>query len=98
MQQDERPPVVVAIEWVSRITTVALEMVLPGLAGHWLDQRWGTSYLTLVGFAFGLTAGIWHLLSMAGQYKRRLATDRKRRVEPEPGIGTDRRRNDPDRS
>ncbi|MHB1033686.1 MAG: AtpZ/AtpI family protein [Pirellulales bacterium] len=54
----------VAMEWVSRITAVALEMVLPGLAGHWLDQRWGTRFLALTGFALGVTAGIWHLLVM----------------------------------
>jgi hypothetical protein len=55
---------VVALEWVGRITTVALEMVLPGLAGSWLDQRWGTGFLALAGFALGITAGIWHLLRM----------------------------------
>jgi len=54
----------VALVWVSRITTVGLEMVLPGLAGHWLDQRFGTQFLAIAGFAFGLTAGIWHLIIM----------------------------------
>ena len=52
--------------WLSRITTVVLEMLLPGLAGHWLDQRWGTNFLILVGLVFGLTLGIWHLLVMTG--------------------------------
>jgi hypothetical protein len=52
------------MEWVSRITTVALEMVLPGLGGLWLDGRWGTSFLGLLGFVLGLTLGIWHLLQM----------------------------------
>ena len=33
---------------------VALEMVLPGLAGYWLDKRLGTVVLLmLVGFAVG---------------------------------------------
>jgi hypothetical protein len=54
----------VALDWVSRITTVALEMVLPGLAGLWLDQRLGTSFLGLVGFALGMVLGFWHLLLM----------------------------------
>lgn len=53
-----------AIEWVSRITTVALEMVLPGILGAWLDGKWGTSFLGLVGFAFGVAVGLWHLLRM----------------------------------
>lgn len=39
-------------------------MILPGLGGHWLDERWGTEFLTLVGFGLGLTAGIWRLLQM----------------------------------
>jgi hypothetical protein len=58
-----------AMEWVSKITTVALEMVLPGLAGTWLDRRWGTNYLAIVGFALGLGLGLWHLLVLTGSGK-----------------------------
>ena len=65
-------PYAVAMEWVAKITTVALEMVLPGIGGTWLDKRFGTSFLALLGFAFGLTAGIWHLLLMT-----KTATKRK---------------------
>ncbi|MAG93604.1 MAG: hypothetical protein CMJ48_07625 [Planctomycetaceae bacterium] len=61
---DELPPLALAQVWVSRITTVVLLMILPGLGGHWLDERWGTEFLTLVGFGLGLTAGIWRLLQM----------------------------------
>ena len=58
-------PFAIAMQWVSRITTVALEMVLPGLAGLWLDGRWGTSpLLGLVGFGLGMTLGIYHLVQM----------------------------------
>lgn len=57
-------PAAAAMGWVSRIMTVALEMVLPGIAGQWLDKKMGTSVLGLAGFAFGLTFGIWHLLVM----------------------------------
>jgi len=53
-----------AMEWVARITTVALEMVLPGLAGQWLDGRLGTSFLVLLGFGIGLVGGVTHLLLM----------------------------------
>jgi hypothetical protein len=56
---------VVAMQWVARITTVVIEMVAPGLAGQWADRRWGTNFLGLLGFAFGLTLGIWHLVSMS---------------------------------
>lgn len=49
--------------WVSRILTVSLEMVLPGLLGVWADRSFGTTPLwTLVGFALGLPLGFWHLL------------------------------------
>jgi hypothetical protein len=46
-----------AMEWVAKITTVGLEMVLPGLAGRWLDAQLGTSFLVLIGFALGLVQG-----------------------------------------
>lgn len=58
------------MEWVSRVTTVALEIVLPGLGGYWLDQRFGTGFLVIVGFALGLTVGLWHLLKMTGSIAR----------------------------
>lgn len=64
-------PMALAIEWVAKITTVALEMVLPGLAGMWLDGRWGTQFLGLAGFALGLIVGIWHLLKMTPGKNRR---------------------------
>jgi hypothetical protein len=60
-----------AMEWVAKITTVALEMVLPGLAGRWLDAQLGTGFLVLLGFAFGLVAGISHLLLMTGAVGRK---------------------------
>lgn len=61
---DPRPPLAVAMEWVSQVTTVVAEMVLPGLAGQWLDRRWGLKFLGLIGFGLGLTVGISHLLAM----------------------------------
>ena len=53
-----------ATNWVSKITTVALEMVLPGLAGLWLDIQLDTRFLTLLGFACGVPLGMWHLIAM----------------------------------
>jgi F0F1-type ATP synthase assembly protein I len=55
-----------AVEWVARIATVAAEMVLPGLAGQWLDRRWGTGVFVLIGFLLGLSGGLYHLLLMTG--------------------------------
>ena len=60
---------VVALEWVSKITAVALEMVLPGILGHWLDERWGTGFLALLGFGIGMTTGIWHLIRLTATEK-----------------------------
>ena len=53
-----------AMNWVSKITTVVLEMVLPGLAGIWLDNQLETQFLTLLGFALGVSLGMWHLIMM----------------------------------
>jgi len=63
-QQDRRSPMAEALDWVSRITTVALVMVVPGVAGMWLDRRWGTKFVGLMGFAVGLPAGMWLLFQM----------------------------------
>jgi uncharacterized protein YqgC (DUF456 family) len=52
------------MEWVTKITTVALEMVLPAIGGAWLDKRFGTQYWALVGVVLGMVVGMWHLLQM----------------------------------
>jgi len=55
------------MEWTSRVTTISLEMALPGLLGHWADQHWGTEPVLLVlGVIAGFTAGMWHLIKLAG--------------------------------
>jgi hypothetical protein len=53
------------MEWVSRILAVVVVMIGPGLLGHWLDRRWGTEFLTLLGFALGLSVGTAYLLVIA---------------------------------
>lgn len=55
-------PMALAIEWVAKITTAGLEMVVPGIVGHFLDSRLGTSYLALVGFGLGMVLGLWQLI------------------------------------
>jgi hypothetical protein len=65
VSSDDRPPWAKAYQWSSRILVVSLEMVLPGVAGLWIDRRLGTVMLfTLVGLAVGCTGGIWHLMQM----------------------------------
>ena len=62
---DGRSPVALAVGWAHRIMTISLEMVLPGLAGVWLDKKAGTTpLLTLAGFALGATAATVHLIRM----------------------------------
>ncbi len=62
---DDRSRQVIAYHWSSRVISVALEMVLPGLLGYWLDQKLGTRVvLTVAGFGFGLVLGIYHLVQM----------------------------------
>ncbi len=53
-----------AMQWVSRIMAAGLMMVLPGLAGQWLDGRLGTSFLVLVGFAAGIWIAIAYLIAI----------------------------------
>ena len=62
---DDRSPLAIAHHWAARIITVALEMVIPGLLGYWLDQWLGLKgVFILAGFAAGLFLGMWHLLKM----------------------------------
>jgi hypothetical protein len=59
---DARSPIAEAMQWVSRITTVALMTVLPILGGGWLDGRFATKYWGLVGLVVGLVLGGWQLM------------------------------------
>lgn len=62
---DDRSPTAKAYQWSSRIMVVSLEMILPGLAGYWVDRQIGTGFLfLLVGLVAGCTGAMWHLLRM----------------------------------
>lgn len=47
------------MQWVAKITTVALEMFVPSVIGAYFGQGWA-----LLGLAVGVTVGIWHLVQM----------------------------------
>lgn len=65
---DDRPPLSVALVWTSRITSVSLEMVLPGLAGYWVDKKLGTVAVFLfVGVVLGFILGLRTLIAMGKQ-------------------------------
>lgn len=83
---DGRSPMARASEWATRIMTISLEMVLPGLAGYWLDQKLHTKALfMLLGFAVGCTAAVLHLRRLtrtsSGKSPERPAADRDQRDE-----------------
>ena len=84
---DQPSPIGLAMEWVSRILAVSLEMILPGLAGKWLDSKLGTGFLVLLGFGLGITLAIWHLLVMT---KASGAGGKSKRNDDQVGSDADR--------
>ncbi|MEE8452012.1 MAG: AtpZ/AtpI family protein [Thermoguttaceae bacterium] len=75
---DDRSPMAVAMAWTSHVTAIAMEMVLPALAGIWADRQLGTGMLfLLLGVVFGFTLGMWSLLKLAKASSRDVASRRK---------------------
>ncbi len=67
---DDRPPTVRAANWATRITSVSLMMVVPGLLGYWADLQLGIlPGLTVAGFALGMTVGIYQLIRITAPKK-----------------------------
>jgi len=65
---DRRPPLAQATAWASRVMTVALEMVLPGLIGIWIDRKIGLrAACTLAGFGLGFSVALLHLVRLTKQ-------------------------------
>ena len=80
-------PMGAAMQWVARIFGAAVMMILPGLAGLWLDDRFGLSFIGLIGFAFGLIGGMTYLISAtrAADAERRQATGVPATESPKTG-------------
>jgi len=53
-----------ALAWSSRIMAMGIAMVLPSVAGNWLDTRLGTGFLAPVGLVIGFVAGLTWLVHM----------------------------------
>ncbi|MBD3672050.1 MAG: AtpZ/AtpI family protein [Planctomycetaceae bacterium] len=71
MSQKPRPPMAVAMERVSQVTTIGGEMVFPAVAGYFLDRRWGTDPWLLIGGAvLGITLSVWHMYQLAAKSSR----------------------------
>jgi hypothetical protein len=90
LDPNQRPPsnqsfgaVSAALEWSSRIIAVSLEMVLPGLAGWWLDGKTGTGWFAGIGFAIGLVVGVIHLIAMTRPLARQTRSTVKHSKRPE---------------
>lgn len=65
-RQNQRPPLVVAMEWVTQVTTISLEMSLPAAGGYWLDNKWGTApWLMIIGAVGGFYVAMKHLLALS---------------------------------
>jgi uncharacterized protein YqgC (DUF456 family) len=58
-----------ALEWVSQITAIAVEIVGCIWLGRWLDGRLGSSHWALVGLIVGPLLGFYHLLTVTGVWK-----------------------------
>lgn len=63
------------MQWVSRITTIGIEMVLFGILGRWADQRMGTSLLGPLGFLLGFLIGGYHLLRLTAAPSKHSSAD-----------------------
>ena len=63
---DDRSRIARAWGWSSQLTSIALEMVLPGIVGLWIDRQLGSVMVFLIlGVVFGMTAGMIHLVQFA---------------------------------
>lgn len=63
---DNRSAYARAMEMVTRLTAIGLEMALPGLGGFGLDRWLGTSpALLIVGVLLGFVLGMYELLRLA---------------------------------
>jgi F0F1-type ATP synthase assembly protein I len=71
---DDRSPLAEGIAWASRVTTIALEMVIPGVIGLWVDDKLGTMEVfpvfLVLGVILGLTTGIFHLARLGKSTQR----------------------------
>lgn len=60
-----------AFDVIGRVAAAVVVMVVPGVVGQKLDQHWGTGYLALLGFLFGVPFGMYYLLEVSGALRKR---------------------------
>ncbi len=83
MAEPPMHPMGIAMQWVARIFAAAVMMIVPGLAGLWLDRRLGLSFIGLIGFGCGLVGGMTYLISAT-----RVADAGSRRATRKQGVGS----------
>lgn len=65
--------------WTGRVTNAGLQMVIPGLIGHWIDRQLGTQVLfTMVGFAGGMVLAIRGLIGLSHSLNERMQEEGSR--------------------
>lgn len=75
-QQDERRAINASINTFSRVIAVMIFMVLPGIAGYFLDGWLGTRFLITMGFILGMIFAIFGLINIAKQANDQLRRKR----------------------
>lgn len=79
---DDRSLLARATEWSFAVMTIGVEMVLPILGGHWLDDWLGIKgVFAILGGILGVSAGLWSLLRMVEPLRR--SDDERRRPPPD---------------
>ena len=69
---DKRPPLVVAMQLATQITSGSIMMVLPVVLGYWADRKWGTEpWLLILGAAGGLVIGMRHIMRLASTKQKK---------------------------
>ena len=62
---DDRSASAKAMSKVSEILAACCCMVVPALIGYWIDQQLSTvCVFAIIGFLFGMTAGVWQLIKL----------------------------------
>ena len=65
MKRRPQSSIAEAYHWLSIVTTITLEMVLPAYLGSVLDERWSTKpVLVMVGAGLGMFVSITHLIQV----------------------------------
>ncbi len=70
-----------AYTWVSRIMSCSLTMVLPGIAGRYLDAHFETSMWEISGWIIGPILGFYQLLAITKESTRKQESQQSTKQE-----------------